>query len=97
MWAARRCANHDVVPHVVAQVIAAICAAATLWFIASGHAGWTPGSFASNGYRDLSPGKYALASSFVRSRDDVFVLFIIIGTASMVQRVGSPVFRSAER
>ena len=41
---------------VVAPVIAAICAVAMLWFIASGHAGWTPGSFA-NGYADLSPDK----------------------------------------
>jgi aquaporin Z len=52
----RLLAHRDVVPHAFAQVIAAIFAAVMLWFIASGHAGWTLGSFASNGYSDLSPG-----------------------------------------
>ena len=89
LWAAGRCANSHVVPYVIAQVIAAIAASAVLWFIASGHAGWTPGGFASNGYGDLSPGKYGLASCFVcEVVMTFFFLFIIIGTTSKGAAVG---------
>jgi aquaporin Z len=67
----------------VAQVIAAIIAAAVLWVIASGKPEWVAGGFAANGYGNLSPGKYGLGSCFV---DEVvmtfFFLFIIIGTTS---------------
>lgn len=83
LWSAGRCANKHVVPYIVAQVIAAIAAAAVLWVIASGHPGFVTDGFASNGYGDLSPGKYSLGSCFV---DEVvmtfFFLFIIIGTTS---------------
>lgn len=83
LWAAGRCANKHVLPYIVAQVAAAVAAAAVLWFIASGKAGWIPGGFASNGYGDLSPGKYGLpacfATEFVMT---FFFLFIIIGTTS---------------
>src|SRR6201995_1573913 len=50
LWAAGRCANRHVIPYIVAQVIAAIAAAAVLYVIASGKAGWTPKGFAANGY-----------------------------------------------
>src|SRR5512140_273300 len=43
LWAAGRCASGHVIPYVIAQVIAAIAAAAVLWVIASSHAGWVPG------------------------------------------------------
>src|ERR1700738_564513 len=83
LWTAGRCANKHVIPYIVAQVIGAIIAAAVLWAIASGKPGWVAGGFASNGYGDLSPGKYGLGSCFV---DEVvmtfFFLFIIIGTTS---------------
>jgi aquaporin Z len=89
LWAAGRCANYHVIPYIVAQVVAAIAASAVLWFIASGHAGWTPGGFASNGYGDLSPGKYGLASCFVcEVVMTFFFLFIIIGTTSKGAAVG---------
>lgn len=89
LWAAGRCANRHVVPYIVAQVIAAIAASAVLWIIASGHAGWTPGGFASNGYGDLSPGKYGLASCFVcEVVMTFFFLFVIIGTTSKGAAVG---------
>src|SRR5689334_9484319 len=35
LWSAGRCANKHVIPYIVAQVIAAIIAAAVLWVIAS--------------------------------------------------------------
>src|SRR5271155_1078167 len=65
LWTAGRCANRHVIPYIVAQVIAAIAAAAVLWVIASNKIGWVAGAFASNGYGDLSPGKYGLAGCFV--------------------------------
>src|SRR5208282_4365333 len=58
-------------------------AAAALYWIASGKAGWTPGGFASNGYGDLSPGKYNLTSCFLMEvLMTFFFLLIIIGCTS---------------
>jgi aquaporin Z len=64
-------------------VIGAIAAAAVLWVIASSQPGWVPGGFASNGYGELSPGKYGLAGCFlIEVIMTFFFLFIIIGTTS---------------
>jgi aquaporin Z len=46
-------------------VAGAIVAAAVLYAIASGKPDLVPGGFASNGYGELSPGKYGLASCFL--------------------------------
>ena len=83
LWSAGRCANRHVVPYIVAQVIAAIAAAAALWLIASATPGWVPGGFAANGYGTLSPGKYGLAGCFsIEVLTTFFFIFIIIGTTS---------------
>src|SRR5436309_8046767 len=83
LWSAGRCANKHVIPYIIAQVIGAIGAAAVLWLIASGKPGWVAGGFASDGYGDLSPGKYGLGSCFVTEVVmTFFFLFIIIGTTS---------------
>ncbi|HEY3847646.1 MAG TPA: aquaporin Z [Acetobacteraceae bacterium] len=83
LWAAGRCAPRHVVPYIIAQVVGAVLASAVLWVIASGKAGWVPGSFAANGYGDLSPGKYSLPACFVTEVVmTFFFLFIIIGTTS---------------
>jgi aquaporin Z len=83
LWSAGRCANRHVIPYIVAQVIGAIVAAAALWAIASGKADWVPGGFASNGYGDLSPGKYSLGACLLTEiLATFFFLFIIIGTTS---------------
>lgn len=49
----------------VAQVIGAIAAAAVLYLIASAKPGFEVGGFATNGYGDLSPGKYSMVSVLV--------------------------------
>lgn len=83
LWAAGRCMNKHVLPYIIAQVIGAILAAAALWTIASGQAGWVPGGFASNGYGALSPGKYGLGACLLTEfLATFFFLFIIIGTTS---------------
>jgi aquaporin Z len=83
LWASGRCANKHVVPYILAQSVAAIAAAGVLYVIASGKADWVPGGFASNGYGDLSPGKYNIEACFLTELlTSFFFLFIIIGTTS---------------
>jgi len=83
LWSAGRCPARYVIPYIVAQVIGAIVAAFILWLIASGKTGWVMGGFASNGYGDLSPGKYSLGSCFIiEIVMTFFFLFVIIGSTS---------------
>jgi aquaporin Z len=83
LWTAGRCPTRHVIPYIIAQVIGAIVAALVLWLIASGKPGWVAGGFASNGYGDLSPGKYGLGSCFISEVVmTFFFLFVIIGTTS---------------
>jgi aquaporin Z len=52
--------------YIVAQVVGAILAAATLYLIASGQPGFsTAGGLASNGYGAHSPGHYSLGAGFL--------------------------------
>lgn len=89
LWAGNRCSAGDVVIYVVAQVAGAIVAAAVLYWIASGKPGWVAGGFASNGYGDLSPGKYALGACFaMETLMTFFFLLIIIGCTSKGAAVG---------
>lgn len=73
----------DIVPYVAAQVAGAVAAAAVLLVIASGKPGFEIGGFASNGFGDLSPGKYGLMAGFVAEvvLTAVFIL-VILGSTS---------------
>lgn len=83
LWSAGRCANKHVTPYIVVQIVGAICASAALYVIASGQAGWMPHDFASNGYGDLSPGKYSLGACALTEFLLTFLfLIIIVGTTS---------------
>jgi aquaporin Z len=68
-------------PHyIIAQVLGAILAAATIYCIASGQEGYTLGGFASNGYGEASPHGYALHAAFVcEVVMTALFLFIIMG------------------
>jgi aquaporin Z len=83
LWSAGRFDAADVIPYIIAQVIGAVAAAAVLWVIASSQPGWIAGGFASNGYGDLSPGKYQLGGCcLMEVVMTFFFLFVIIGTTS---------------
>jgi aquaporin Z len=69
----------DLIPYVVAQVLGAIAAAAVLYVIASGKAGFElSGGFASNGYAEHSPGQYSLTAGLVTEVVMTFVFLMII-------------------
>lgn len=70
----------DLVPYVIAQVLGAIAAAAVLYFIASGKAGFdlTSSGLASNGYADHSPGGYSASSGFVTELVMTFMFLLVI-------------------
>ena len=83
MVAGGRMPARELAGYVIAQVIGAIVAACVLYVIASGQAGFTPGGFASNGYGDLSPGKYSLLAGLVMEVVMTgFFIFIILAVTS---------------
>lgn len=71
----------DLIPYVAAQVLGAIAAAAVLYLIASGKAGFDASAgFASNGYGEHSPGGYSLTAALTAEVVLTgFFLFIIMG------------------
>jgi aquaporin Z len=89
LWAGGRFKASEVLPYLMAQVAGAIVASAVLYAIASGKPDWVPGGFASNGFGDLSPGKYGVVSCFfIEFIATFFFLYVIIGTTSKGAAVG---------
>jgi aquaporin Z len=83
LYAARRIPAGHVMPYIVAQVVGAIVAAAVLYLIASGKAGFdaSASGFAANGYGEHSPGQYSLVASAVSEMVmTFFFLMIILGS-----------------
>ena len=75
----RRFKAADALPYIVAQVLGAVAAALTLYFIASGKAGFSlAGGLASNGYAEHSPGGYSLGAGFVCEVVMTFMFLMII-------------------
>ena len=69
----------ELVPYVIAQVLGGIAAAAVLYVIASGRAGFDlSAGFASNGYAEHSPGGYSLVSCLVTEVVMTFIFLIVI-------------------
>ncbi len=80
LWSAGKFETKELLPYVVAQVIGGIFGAAVLYLIASGQAGFEAGGFASNGFGELSPGKYNMISVLITEVVMTFMfLFIILG------------------
>ena len=79
LWAGGRFPVGRLLPYIVAQVLGAIIAAAVLYLIASGKAGFSlAGGFASNGYGEHSPGGYSLAACLVDEVVMTFMFLIVI-------------------
>jgi aquaporin Z len=73
----------DLLPYWVAQVIGAFAASGTLFIIASGMPGFSPGGFASNGFGDLSPGGYSMqAALLIEIVLTAGFLVVILGSTS---------------
>lgn len=69
----------DLIPYWIAQVLGAIAAAAVLYFIASGQAGFdVSGGFASNGYAEHSPGGYSLGAALICEIVMTFMFLLVI-------------------
>lgn len=80
LWSAGKFETKNLLPYVFAQVIGGIIGAWVLYLIASGQAGFEAGGFASNGFGELSPGKYNLTSVVIAEIVMTFMfLFIILG------------------
>jgi aquaporin Z len=69
----------EVVPYAIAQVIGAVVAAALLYLIASGKAGFDlSAGLASNGYGEHSPGHYSLGAALITELVMTFMFLMII-------------------
>ncbi len=76
-----RFSSKELGPYIIAQVLGGVAGAGILYLIASGASGFDASAgFASNGYEDLSPGKYSMLAVLVA--EVVFTaifLFVIMG------------------
>jgi aquaporin Z len=82
LWAGGRFPASQLLPYIAAQLVGAVVAAAVLYMIATGKAGFDlKGGFASNGYGEHSPGKYSLGAALITEVIMTFMfLMIILGT-----------------
>jgi len=71
----------EAIPYIIAQVLGGIAGAAVLFVIASGKAGFDASTgFASNGFGELSPGKFSMVAALVAEIVlTFFFLMIILG------------------
>ena len=66
LWAGGRFETKELLPYIIAQVVGGTLGALVLYLIASGAAGFDASAgFASNGYGDLSPGKYGFMAALI--------------------------------
>jgi aquaporin Z len=79
----------DLIPYWIVQVLGGLVAAAVLYAVASGAPNFSAGGFASNGYGDLSPGKYSMqAALIIEIVLTAAFLIIILGSTSRAAPAG---------
>ncbi|MDT3376023.1 aquaporin Z [Labrys neptuniae] len=79
----------ELIPYWIAQVVGGLVGAAVLYAIATGKTGFEVGGFASNGYGDLSPGKYSMIACLIAEIVlTAAFLVIILGSTSKVAPAG---------
>lgn len=76
-WVAGRLDTKDLVPYIIAQVLGGIAGAGVLYVIATGN-GSSIGGFATNGYGELSPGKYSMIAALVTEVVLTFIFLLVI-------------------
>ena len=77
LWAGGRADTKEMLPYIIAQILGGIVAAGILYLIVTGN-GSDIGSFASNGYGDLSPGKYNMVAAMLTEFVMTFMFLMII-------------------
>lgn len=79
LCAAGRFPAAHLLPYIIVQVLGAIVAAAIIYLIASGKAGWAPvGGLASNGYGEHSPLGYSLQAGLISEIVMTFMFLTVI-------------------
>lgn len=89
LWSAGKFEAKELAPYIVAQVAGGALGAFVLFMIASGQTGFEAGGFASNGYGELSPGKYSFVSVIITEVVLTFMfLLVILGATDEKAPVG---------
>ncbi|MBP8041755.1 MAG: aquaporin Z [Bacteroidales bacterium] len=78
LWIAGRFDKKELLPYIAAQVLGALAGAGILYLIVSGKEGFELGSFAANGYGELSPGGYDMIAALVTEIAMTFMFLIVI-------------------
>jgi len=77
LWIAGRFDSKDLLPYIVEQILGGLAGAGVLYTIATGN-GTEIGTFAANGYDELSPGKYNLMAALVTEVVMTFMFLMVI-------------------
>ncbi len=77
LWAGGRFNAKDILPYVISQILGAILAATVLYVVVVS-SGMEIGSFAANGYGELSPNGYSLAAGIITEFVMTFMFLLVI-------------------
>ncbi len=87
LWMGGRFNSKELGGYIGAQILGGIVAAGVLYLIATGN-GSDIGGFATNGYDDLSPGKYSMGAAFITEFVMTMMFLIVIMGATAKRAAG---------